>query len=74
MNADRRAYYESMTNVQLLEEREHAWRIEAMLGNSRGLQTTARSARKRSENVGEVVMERMINGALAFDSGGNLIA
>jgi len=64
---DKRAHYASMTNEQLVAERDHAWRSEEMLSGSRGLQTTLRVARIRSTLIGEEVMARMIKGTLILD-------
>ena len=69
-----KALYESMTNAELIALRDHAWGIEKMLGNAIGLRTTLRSARKRSYAIGQVVMDRMISGAMQFDSDGELIS
>ena len=69
-----KAHYESMTNARLIEARDHSWGIEKMLGNGIGLRTTLRSARKRSYAIGQVVMDRMISGAMQFDSDGELIS
>ena len=68
-----KAHYESMTNAQLIAERDHSWGIEKMLGNAIGLRTTLRSARKRSDLIGQAVMARMIAGTMQFDSDGELI-
>ena len=66
-------HYESMTNKQLLAEREHAWGIEETLGDSKGLATTIRSARKRSDMIGAVVMGRMLRGDMQFALNGDLL-
>ena len=67
-----KAHYESMTNAELIARRDHAWGIEKTLGNSKGLSTTIRSARKRSDLIGQAVMARMIAGTMQFDSDGEL--
>ena len=67
IRADKKEHYASMTNAQLVIERDHAWRIEEMLNGSKGLQTTLRVARIRSTLIGEEVMARMIQGTLILD-------
>ena len=64
---DKKEHYASMTNEQLVIERDHAWRIEEMLNGSKGLRTTLRVARIRSTLIGEEVMTRMIQGTLTLD-------
>jgi len=64
---EKREHYASMTNEQLIAERDHAWSIEEMLNGSKGLQTTLRVARIRSTLIGEEVMARMIQGTLILD-------
>ena len=61
---DKKEHYASMTNEQLIIERDHAWRIEEMLNGSKGLRTTLRVARIRSTLIGEEVMTRMMQGTL----------
>jgi len=64
---EKKEHYASMTNEQLIIERDHAWGVGELLSGSKGLQTAERVASIRSELIGDEVMSRMIQGTLILD-------
>lgn len=64
--------YSSYSNEQLVKERDHAAKQEALLAGSRHMHTIKRGCARRSTEVANELCSRMIAGTLTFDDNGDV--